>query len=318
MTTPNERFPPPEPGIDAVVRAQLDAEANRVDASKMWDRVNTQLAADVVPTTPKAIPARGAPRRWFLLAGIAAGLLVAVFLTGSPREVAASPAQVVESARAAYSPDADRTYSQTVQVPRTAPFAHLLDGGRTVTICTRGDRFFVEPGFGGKGAWGREANGRVWIAPLRNDAAARFDDAELPPQIRDAMKIRSLELAPLLDEVLKDFDLSWSEPPARDAATFGVTAKRRGDVRPWQIASADLVVEKSTNVVRSLVLRRTLPSGEQIVTTFTLVPGPTRTDADYTAEGHIDAGKPVYDATRPVLRRRILIQNIGDVLVNGL
>jgi hypothetical protein len=319
MTSPNDKqFPPPEPGLDAVVRAQLDAEASRVDAAKMWDRVNAQLAADVSVATPAA--PRHVSRRWFVFAGIAASALVGVFLMDSPREVSATPAQVVESARAAYSPDADRTYTQTVQVPRTAagPLAHLLDGGRTVTLCTRGDRFFVEPGFGGRGAWGRDANGRVWIAPLRDDAAARFDEAELPPAMRDAVKIRSLELGPLLDEVLKDFDLSWSEPPAPGAATSAVTATRRGAVRPWQIRSADLVVEKGTNVLRSLVLRRALAVGDPVVITFTLVPSGERNDAAYTAEGHIDSGKPVFGSTRPILRKRVLLQNLGDILVNGL
>ncbi|VTT98292.1 Uncharacterized protein OS=Planctomyces brasiliensis (strain ATCC 49424 / DSM 5305 / JCM 21570 / NBRC 103401 / IFAM 1448) GN=Plabr_3771 PE=4 SV=1 [Gemmataceae bacterium] len=315
MTPPNDPFPPPEPGLDALVREQLDAEAGRVDAGRMWDRLAGQLRADAAPVTPP-------PRNWARVAAgfaTAAALLVAAFVLAPTRDAAATPAQVVESARAAYRPDADRSYTQTVQLPPNlpAPMSLLFDSGRAVTVRTRGDRFVVTPGLGGRGAWGRDANGRVWIAPTR-DAAARFTAAELPPPVQDAVKIRALEVGPLLDEVLKDFDLAWAEPPARGAPTLAVRATRRGETFAGQIHSAELVVEKDTRVVRSLVLRRPLAVGGLLTLTFTLADTTERDPADYSAEGHVGPGQPVYDASRPVLRRRVLLQNLGDVIVNGL
>ncbi|WP_439620416.1 hypothetical protein [Gemmata sp.] len=314
MTPPNDPFPPPEPGLDALVRAQLDAEAGRVDAGRMWDRLAGQLHADAAPATRPT-------RRWVrVAAGFAtvAALLVAAFVLTPSRDAAATPAQVVESARAAYRPDADRSYTQTVQLPPNlpAPMSLLLESGRAVTVCTRGDRFAVTPGLGGRGAWGRDADGRVWIAPTR-DAAARFTPAELPPAVLDAVKVRGLEVGPLLDEVLKDFDLAWAEPPDRGAPTQAVRATRRGAPLPGQIHSAELVVEKETRVVRSLALRRQLAIGP-LTLSFTLADSAERDPAIYTAEGHVDPGQPVYDASRPVLRRRVLLLNLGDVIVNGL
>jgi hypothetical protein len=315
MTPTNDPFPPPEPGLDALVRAQLDAEAARVDSGRIWDRLADQLHADAAPITRPT-------RRWVrVVAGFAtvAALLIAAFVFTPTRDAAATPAQVVESARAAYRPDADRCYTQTVQLPPNlpAPMSLLLDSGRAVTVRTRGDRFVVTPGLGGRGAWGRDAEGRVWIAPTR-EAAARFTPAELPPAVLDAVKIRGLEVGPLLDEVLKDFDLAWAEPPARGAPTLAVRATRRGAPLPGQIHSAELVIEKETRVVRSLALRRQLAIGGTLTLTFTLADTTERDPADYTAEGHVDKGQLVFDASRPVLRRRVLLQNLGDVIVNGV
>lgn len=319
MTAPNEPFPPAEPGIDAVVRAQLDAEASRTDPAPMWVRVLAQLEADATPATPAPVPQHRSSRRWFALAGLAAAVLVGVFLLVPPQQALATPVQVVEAARAAHPRDADRCYSQTVSLPTDSPAPLMLvsDSGRTVTICTRGDRFHVEPGFGGKGAWGRDGEGRVWIAPTR-DAAVRFAESELPPFLREMLKIRGLEVGPLLDEVLKDFDLTWTEPPARRAEASKVTATRRGAARPGQVHSAELVIEKHTNQLRSLVLRRQLISGGHATITFTLQGTGAFDPAVYTAEGHLDAGKPVYDSTRPLLRRRVLLRDVGEVLANGL
>jgi len=315
--TPRDQFPLPEAGIDALVRAQLDAEASRVDPSALCTRVFARLEADVSSSH------RGSTRRRFVVVAgfmaLAAALLVGMFVLGPSREAVATPVQVVESARAAYVPDADRSYSQTLQLPPNtpAPLALILDSGRTVSLYTRGDRFVVEPGFGGRGAWGSDGNGRVWIAPTR-DAAARFDETELPPAVRDVVRIRGLELGTMLDEVLKDYDLAWAEEPVRNAATFSVVATRRNPAIPGQIRSADLVVEKDTRMIRSLVLNRQLISGGIATVTFTHTGATPRDATAYTAEGHIDAGKPVFDGTRPILRRKILLQNLGDVLVNGL
>jgi hypothetical protein len=173
----------------------------------------------------------------------------------------------------------------------------------------------VEPGFGGRGAWGRDEAGRVWFAPTR-EAAARFDEAELPPQLRDAVRIRGLEVGALLDEVLKDFDLAWAEQPNRRRPTGAVAVSRRGAPAPFQIKSAELVVERDTNLLRALILERQLPAGVARIT-FSLT-GTTEKDASvYTAEGHITPGAPVFDATRPLLRRAMLFEQLKDILANG-
>jgi hypothetical protein len=320
MTTPNP-FPAPEPGIDAVVRASLDAAAGRSDAGALAARVLARLDADA----PVA-PARPAPRRVWRRAAAAAGVaalaaavLVAVFAGSGPREVLASPADVVQAARARVVPDETRCYRVTLDLPDRArdafPLLARYTGPRTV--CTRGDRFVVEPGFTGRGAWGRDAAGRVWFAPTADEAAS-FDPAELPPALRTAVQIHALELQPLLDEVLADFDLSWSATPSREADTFSIAATRRGEAGPLRLVSADLVVEKDTKVIRSLALARRGLSDGTAALTFVLQSAGPRDDAAFTAAGHLRPDAPVYDRSNRPQRRRLIVRHIGEILTNGL
>jgi hypothetical protein len=317
MSSPaDERFPKPEPGIDAVVRAQLDAEAATVDGGAVWDRIRARLEVDATPVRPAPAFAKGGGVRGVTLTavGLAAAFLVAVFVI-PPRAATASPAEAVEKAKAAHARGADRCYAQTAVLPPNASPALVAEVSRPVTLCTQGDRFVVEPGFGGKGAWGRDAAGRVWVAPTR-DAAARFDEAELPATLREEIKIRGLEVEPLLDEVLKEFDLEWSSPPARGAPTMTVVATRRGLVGRFQLIRAELVIETETNLLRSLVLERHIPAGVAKVT-LALSGSAERDPAAYTAEGHINTGRPVYDAARPVLRRALMIEHVKEVFANA-
>ncbi|AMV25662.1 hypothetical protein VT84_14790 [Gemmata sp. SH-PL17] len=316
MLPPNS-FPEAEPGIDELVRAQLDAEATRIDGREMADRLLTRLAAG-------AEPVRGG-RSWRRVAsvvgfvGLAAAVLIAVVTLSGPREVVASPAQVVRGARDAYTRTDTRCYRVTIELPprlREAFPLLALDTSPRI-LCTRGDRFYVQPGFGGRGSWGSDGSGRVWVAPTTEGAVA-FDESELPVALRNAVKIHELEVGSLLDEVLADFDLTWAEPPARDADTYSVTAVRRGDVRPLQIASAELVIEKQTKVVRSLVVRRKALGEGTTAFTFELIETVSKDDAAFNPEGHIKPGAPVYDRTKPNPRRRLLIQQIGEIVFRGM
>ncbi|QJW99022.1 hypothetical protein [Frigoriglobus tundricola] len=305
MTTPNA-FPDPEPGLDALVRAQLEAEAGKANVRSMADRVLARLAADA-----PARPRRGRPwSRVAALAGaaaLAATVLVALFVSSGPRDAVASPADVVQAARDSAAGNDTRCYRVTLELP--APARELfpllaLDSG-TRTLCTRGAQFVVEPGFGGRGAWGRDGTGRVWVAPTP-EAAAAFSEAELPPGLRNAVKIHALELPPVLNEVLIDFDLTWAEPPTPTADAHAVTATRRGEPPLLGIAGAELVIEKNTNVIRSLTVRRKALFNGTTTLTFALLSSVARADTVFTPEGHINPGAPVYDRSQPVLRRQAM------------
>jgi hypothetical protein len=332
MSSSPNRFPKPEPGVDEIVRAQLDAEAGRVDAAGLWNSVLTRLeteaesetgaAADTHTPQPSSSPApqRSPTRRRFAVfaaafAGLAAAVIFAVFFLGTTHEVMASPAEVVQDARKAHAQSGDRCYSQTIQVSgRLLGQFPFLSDSEHVNVCTRGNRFVVEPGFGGKGAWGRDEAGRIWVAPTR-EAAARFEEAELPVPIRDAAKIRGLEFDTLLDDVLKDFDLEWNAPPTE--ANFSIKATRRGTAKLGQLSSADLVIEKNTKLLKSLTLRRQLGPEANVIITFTFTGATEKNPAAYTAEGHVDRADHAYDATRPILRAQVIAKLLKDRLLGN-
>ena len=308
MTTPNP-FPDPEPGLDAVVRAQLDAEAERADARGMADRVLARLAADA-PAEPRR---RRSWRRGAVLAGVAslaAALLIAVFASSGPREAVASPVDVVQAARDSTNGNDTRCYRVTLELPATTRelFPALAVDSGTRTLCTRGNQFVVEPGFAGRGAWGRDGDGRIWVAPTP-EAAATFRETELSRGLRNAIKIHELELTSLLNEVLVNFDLTWTEPPTRAVDSYAVTATRRSVPLLLGITGADLVIDKNTNVIRSLTVRRKALFDGTATLTFVRLPSVTRDDAVFTPEGHIKPGAPVYDRSR-WLRRLMVIARV--------
>lgn len=309
-------FPEPEPGIDALVRAQLDAEAARADARAMADRVLAQLAAASEPQTNRPRRAWGRLASLAGVVGLAAAVLVAAFVLSGPREATAtpSPAEVVQGARGALARNDTRCYRVTIDARAREAFP-LLAQGVPRTLCTRGDRFVVEPGFGGKGAWGRDGSGRVWVAP-DTDGAAAFNEAELPPLIRNAVKVHELEPDTLLDEVLSAFDLTWSEPPAPGSDTYSVTATRRGNAPALRLAWAELVIEKKTKVIRSLTLRRG-GAGGHATFTFTLLATVAKDDMAFTPEGYIRPGAPVFDHNKRLLRHRLLRQHLGEAAFTG-
>lgn len=311
-SSPNP-FPDAEPGIDAIVRAQLDAEAARTDAGAFWAGVHRRLAEDNSVT----VSPRRRWQRWAVMsamAGLAAMLLLGIFYVPPQREAMASPTEVVQAARAVYTQGSTRCYRVTLTLPGRIreKYPLLTLANDTRTLCTRGDCFVVEPGFGGKGAWGRDASSRIWVA--FSDGAAVFEETELPPPLRQVIKIHELELGPLLDDVLADFDLDWSEPPTSD--TYTISATRHTRAGPFHMASAQLVIEKDTKVIRSLTVVRQLMGEETATGTFTLLNSVDK-DAAFAPEAHLKAGLPVYDRSKHSLRRRLVFQHFGALIGNA-
>lgn len=314
----DDLFPKPEPGLDSLVRSSLDADAEsaRPDAAAMWKRLQHRLDADA--PTPR--------RRWLrrvatvaATVGIAAGILLAIVLTPTAtREVVASPAEVVAAARQEHATGLDRRYRVTAELPPAARrfFPDAPSESNPRMLWTRGDRFVVEPGFGGKGAWGRDAEGRVWLAPTP-DAAARFQESELSEKLANSVKLHGLELQSILDDVLGNFDLVYSEAPSRKGG-YVITATRRGQPVPLRLSWAELVIDHDSKAIRSLAVRRPTLTGDTASAKFELQETQSRPDAIYTAEGHLNPGAPVYDQSQKILRRRLIARNLGEILGHGL
>lgn len=317
MNPPNDPFPTPQPGLDAVVRAQLDADAAHGDPAALWDSVQRRLEADA------PVPARKDrfASRWKRFAGaaglaaVAAALLAALFLTSALQQAQASPSEVVRAARAAFIAGDTRCYQVSVVLPANVrEMAPGLAAESPWTLRTRGDRFVVTPGIGSHGAYGRDAAGRIWIAPT-DAGAAVYEESELPARLRNVVKIHELELGALLDDVLADFDLTWSESPPAKSTAYSIAAVRRTQPLQFGIATAELKIDRD-NVIQSLTLKRRFPGEQTAVSTFTLQSVIAADDVVFTPEGHIQPGSPIYDRTKKLERRRFLMQHIGG-LANG-
>src|SRR5204862_6957502 len=137
------------------------------------------------------------------------------------------PREVVERAKSAHEAPTDRCYEVTVRMPEELQERYPeLARDRKSRLWTRGDRYFVEwpdrPG-----AWGRDEDGRVWVAPTPF-AAARFDPDEIPEAMRDFFAVRAVQLPQLLDELLAGANLRWRPTdPGRPKGARHLTSQNK-------------------------------------------------------------------------------------------
>jgi hypothetical protein len=312
----SDPFPPPPPGpLDEALRAHLDAEAAaaRDDAERLLAEALARLDADA--PTPVAPPVRA--RRWSRLAvplGLAAGLLLALIGGWHLSSAQASPAEVLEQARAASDPEEDRCYRveyQPVAELADRPFLRHLP--RQTTLWTRGDGFRVEPAFGAGGVVGRDEHKRVWLAPTPA-AGARFDPDELPERFADACEVRTLRLDFLLGELLADFDLSDEDAPGLPKQIRRIRATPR-QFHP-RLGGAVIEVETKSKQVESLELKRRLAGRDVGMVRFTRQPAEPRPDDFYRLEGALEPGGPVFDRARRLLRRQLIVRYFGELFQN--
>jgi hypothetical protein len=303
MTDP---FPNPDRSLDRAVRAKLDADARNADPETVLAGVRQRLEADTVS------PGRRS-RRWvFAAAGaLAASVLVAVLLLIPGGSVQASPREVVERAKAVHETPTDRCYEVTVHFPDDLRERYpKLAADRKSRLWTRGDRYFVElPD--GRGSWGRDEMGRVWITPTSN-AGARFDPEEVPGILREFFEVRTVQLPRLLDELLSDCDLAWTPTdPGRSRGDRKIVATKRTP-NGSALLGAEVDIAADSNVITRLaVTRQTFL--HKVTTEFRLVAAEPPDESMYSPEGHLIDGAPIYDRTQALRRLPLLVKYLGPL-----
>ena len=272
----DDLFPRPDDPLERLVRARLDAQAAR-ETADVWERAQRKR-----PWTGRAV--RG-------LTAAAALLLASLTLTWGIGRAQATPAQAVARALEVHREDADHEYALRGE------FAGLV---REATLWTRGDRFRIEPAPGGKGAWGQDRDGSVWIAPTPA-AGAVFRADEVPAGLQEMLAIRSVRLPVLLETVLKHCDLSRL-PDAPQGIDRVEAVSQAGTLR-----RAVLDIDRD-GLVRSLTLTRQLAVGE-VTLALDLRGSASKDGAFYTLKGALAAHGEVFDSDRPVKRLGLLTRH---------
>lgn len=300
-------FPTPDRALDKAVRAHLDVEANLADTGRLLDGVDQRLAGDTID------PVRRRRRWWVAAAGaLAATILIVGFLLFSGGIVAASPRHVVERARSVHQAPVDRCYAVRVEIPsEVRKLFPRVDLERESRLWTRGDRYFVElPN--GHSYWGRDETKRVWFVPTP-DAGVRFDENEVPNIFREFLNIRAVNLPEMLDEVLAECDLTWANNVDVPSDVRRVYAVGRDPARSLRGAVID--VERESSVVRRLSLDRQVfrDPRAKVSVTFTLVDTTPQDVQQYSPEGHLKAGAPIFDGAHPALRLGLVVRHLGEL-----
>jgi hypothetical protein len=301
---------PGEREVEPILRAYFDRLEAEVDAEGVLAKVRQRL---------DTAPRRNRPWRapvWIL--ATAAGLLVAAgswLASPSPRPVRADALvrQVVE----AQSASVDRLYHSRVAirpgVMETHPGLRLVEGSHS-EIWTRGDRFWAQCETRGVAfAWGRDDQGRIWVAPNRQ-VGLIYEPGEVPDSFVLAAELLSLRPEGLLSEMLQSFDLV-NEPARSDDGPH--LRRVRATPRPGgsypRLLAATLEIDTQARLVRKLTLTRGLKGKPLADVVFTLVDASPQPDQTYTLEGHLDPDAARFDSQRPFRRRQQLLRHLPFV-----
>jgi hypothetical protein len=301
--------------IDAAIRAHLDAEADAVDARIVLARVKAAQTRST-PTTRY----RRTWLRWITAGGgtaVAAGLLIALFLTGNtpPPEKQLSAEELLLEAKAAHeTAGTDRGYDVSADwdlVPFQARF-RFPPLTRKATIWTRGDQFVVLSAVddGPQWTWGQEPSGRVWLAPNRRHAIV-FEKDELNEPLARFCELMSLRMVSTLGEVLEQCDLF-----RKDGGAPGEPIRIEAKLRPRFLPNArfrqvELELDPQTKVVRRAVLHRFLNEESVGSLVFLFSETTTKPDDFYSVKGHTEPNAIIHDG-RPLPNPRSNV--VGDLM----
>lgn len=310
-------------GADRLVRDRLDRLASRTDATALIGRLRNVDAEDDFPSPvgvasrlsetterrPRRSRQKGVRRQAFAWAVPTIAVAAAAFFIGrwlSPST--ADAAQVVTAARAALSPNVDRSYRGTFHPdPDYWDGKNVLRGPSETILWTRGDRFWAKTQWKATGGgeaklvYGRDEKGTIWLSPSPS-SGMRFSSGETPTEIDLYCAINSMTASRLLDDVLTDFDLqtcdSFDSAAKGEAVGFhgrGVSHLPRtavmatlkpGRSHPF-LSSALLEIDESDALVRLILW--TLDNGQPRGTmTYTLVDTAELDDAEYRLPYHVD------------------------------
>ncbi|MCI0540316.1 MAG: hypothetical protein L0Z50_34365 [Verrucomicrobiales bacterium] len=239
--------------------------------------------------------------------------LVSVFMLTN---ASASPTAILRHALKAHSAVLDRCYR--VEVKFEPGWRVERDGYRSAEpgetrLWTRGDRFWIESREGQHTlAWGRDEQGRVWLASSP-ELGASFEPDEVGERLALACDLRSLRLESLLHSILADFDLR--REPGSHGGQLIHAALKTGHAHPLYRAAL-LEVDAESGVLRRVVLNRLHSGQAAAVVTLTLIETSLSDDASYTLGGHLVPQAVIYDRQHEPAKRAALFARLFGTLVS--
>ncbi len=285
--------------LDATVRDWLDRQAESHDPRPLFERIQRTLGR---------LP-RSQSRRHWAWPMVAAAAVIATFLLWQESVPARTSAkQLVQEARKVHLLPLDRCY--LVELRKESELleeASPVVPPRVTHLWTRGDRFFVEatdPQF--RRTWGRDDQGRVWMAfgPHR---AIRIEPDEVPRWLNLYCDTLTMQPEALLGELLTHFELT-REPSPTDSACHIVRARRTFDHPLAALRSAVLELDSETKVLRRLTLER-MRQGRLVATvTYTLAETRLLDSDKYELEGHLQTPYEIYTRDHRPERRLVYLK----------
>jgi hypothetical protein len=244
---------------------------------------------------------RAQPLGWFVIASCLVLAATLFFLQGE-REAFASATQVVQAAMHTHAEAIERVY--VVEVKRGETGNSRLQLPRDVRVATQGDRFWVQMNGYRKWAWGRDAEGAIWMT-LGQHRAVVVNPDEMGSPLHYIGDLYSLHLETLLHNFLRHCRLEMSEGPGNTNLIVAVP-RRQWSHRP--LRSATIEVDRETKTIRKLIIEREF-EGSSSIATFTLVDSRLADELLYRPEGHLSEPFRIFSLETNAGRRRELISS---------
>jgi hypothetical protein len=220
--------------------------------------------------------------------------------------VEASAAELVRRALAEYQSTTDRRY--TVQVETDAPLRRNTFRRRAIpaasTLWVR-ENMFVQlyDSQEEKLAWGRDAQGSVWFA-IAGRSAAVFQAGEIPEPLQEVCDLRSLQLPTLLESLLKDFELEFSNQ-ADGIAT--IVARPHSKISNSKYGVIEIEMDRNALLVRHVTMERLNDKRPVAMVRFSLEEIEPQEESLYELASHLQPGAEVFDrGTRRGKRSELL------------
>ena len=312
--SPSDRF------LEDLVRRRLEKESERIDPRPLFERIQSSMEAEAngARIVNRITHTNARPVVWLWTGRIAAAVFLGVGLAIllQNRHVKTRGDVLVREARQAHSLPVDRCY--VVEMRRDSALydecAPMTSQVRLTRLWTRGDRFWVESAHSEhRRAWGRDHEGRFWIAfgPHR---AIQLEADETSRWLNLCCDLYGVRLDQVLGDALGNFDLKREETPSDSGrlATLNVQATLKPGRRTANIRSVQLEIDAETRIVRKMVIERVQKGQAFATVTYTLVETGTQRDDTYRLEGHLSNPHEIYTREHePAKRKDLLIRWFG-------
>ncbi len=244
-------------------------------------------------------------------ASLAAIVLVAFVLRSTERESAAA---VVRETQLIHALPVDRCYVVEVQDPGYAS-ADRVPVNRIDRLWTRGDQFFLEStNTEHRWAWGRDETGAYWTTYGRR-TGYKLEPDEVPAWLDTSCDILSMRLETMLDEVLRDFTLTWNHDASLPGLKVVHASDNRGRRLPW-LKEVRLEIDSETKVLRKAIVFRRDKQNQIVTVTYTLAGMEAQPDGSYQLESRLEQPSAIYTrANKPEKRLEIMTKLFGAEVV---
>jgi hypothetical protein len=283
--------------VERLVRQVLESEARQVPSDRMLASVRERIAADV--KYPSVLGVSSRTTFWRIV--VAAALLVAIFTMGTRKPAKVQAQELIRTAAARLDEPADRCFCVHVEfrslLKERRPSLHADREGR---LWTRGNCYVVENMLANDGVFGRDAEGRAWLA-LSRRLVLVYEGAEVPRPLRDSLEVRAIRA----DSVIRTFQNGFEIRDLGDTSSTSrvVSLTPRDPKRHPLLRGAKFTIDPRTGLLREAVLIRTLAT-----TTYSYVRTDTKPQDYYEYRYWIDADASVVDRKHPGLRAGLLLE----------